>query len=96
MTTYDLRFLPSALKEWRALDPTVQRQFKAKLRQRLQRPQVSGSRLRAMPDCYKIKLAPLGYRLVYRVDETAVIVLVVAVGKRENRATCRTARRRVQ
>lgn len=49
-----------------------------------------------MPDGYKIKLASLGYRLVYRVDETAVIVLVVAVGKRENLATCRTARKRVQ
>lgn len=96
MTTYDLQFLPSALKEWQALDPTIQRQFKAKLRQRLQRPKVPGSRLSAMPDCYKIKLASLGFRLVYRVDDTAITVLVIAVGKRENLATYRTALKRVQ
>jgi len=96
LTTYDLQFLPSALKEWQALDPTIQRQFKAKLQQRLQRPQVPGSRLRSMPDCYKIKLASVGYRLVYRVDDKAVTVLVVAVGKREHLATYRTARKRVQ
>lgn len=96
MTTYDLQFLPSALKEWRALDATIQRQFKAKLRQRLLRPQVPGSRLRSMPDCYKIKLASVGYRLVYRVDENAVTVLVVAVGKRENLAAYRNAQTRIQ
>ncbi|WP_336884841.1 type II toxin-antitoxin system RelE family toxin [Sinorhizobium meliloti] len=36
-----------------------------------------------MPDHYKIKLRQLGYRLVYRVDDGSVTVLVVAVGKRE-------------
>jgi mRNA interferase RelE/StbE len=36
-----------------------------------------------MPDHYKIKLRQLGYHLVYRVDDGTVIVLVVAVGKRE-------------
>lgn len=36
-----------------------------------------------MPDHYKIKLRQLGYRLVYRVDDGVVTVLVVAVGKRE-------------
>ncbi len=99
MTTYDLQFLPSALKEWRALDATIRLQFKAKLQQRLQQPQVPGSCLTGMPDCYKIKLAAAGYRLVYRlvyrVDEKAVVVLVVAVGKRENLATYRAARKRV-
>jgi mRNA interferase RelE/StbE len=95
LTTYDLQFLPSALKEWRALDATIRLQFKAKLQQRLQQPQVPGSCLTGMPDCYKIKLAAAGYRLVYRVDEKAVVVLVVAVGKRENLATYRAARKRV-
>ncbi|WP_150791800.1 type II toxin-antitoxin system RelE family toxin [Pandoraea iniqua] len=96
MTTYDLQFLPSALKEWRALDATIAQQFKARLRDRLRHPRVAASQLRAMPGCYKIKLASVGYRLVYRVEDATVTVLVLAVGKRENLAAYRTARRRIQ
>ncbi|VVD86098.1 type II toxin-antitoxin system RelE family toxin [Pandoraea commovens] len=95
MTTYDLQFLPSALKEWQALDASIQRQFKTKLRRRLQQPQVPGSRLKAMPDCYKIKLASAGYRLIYRVNESAITVLVVAVGTRENLKVYRNASERL-
>ena len=36
-----------------------------------------------MPDHYKIKLRQAGYRLVYRVDDATITVLVIAVGKRE-------------
>jgi mRNA interferase RelE/StbE len=36
-----------------------------------------------MRDHYKIKLRQLGYRLVYRVDDETITVLVIAVGKRE-------------
>jgi len=36
-----------------------------------------------MPDCYKIKLRAAGYRLVYRVDDAVVTVVVVAVGRRD-------------
>jgi len=96
LTTYDLQFLPSALKEWRALDATIQQQFKARLQARLHHPHVAASRLRAMPGCYKIKLASAGYRLVYRVEDATVTVLVLAVGKRENLAAYRSARRRIQ
>ncbi|VVE50033.1 mRNA interferase RelE [Pandoraea aquatica] len=49
-----------------------------------------------MPDCYKIKLASAGYRLVYRVNATAFTVLVIAVGKRENLDTYRKAQTRIQ
>ncbi|NIF29669.1 stability protein StbE [Pantoea sp. Tr-811] len=33
--------------------------------------------------CYKIKLRSVGYRLVYRAIDESVVVLVIAVGKRE-------------
>ena len=42
-----------------------------------------GSALHGMPDHYKIKLRQAGYRLVYRVDDNVLTVIVVAVGKRE-------------
>jgi mRNA interferase RelE/StbE len=75
--------LPSALKEWRKLGPSIREQFKKKLAERLEEPLVPSARLMAMPDCYKIKLRAAGYRLVYRVDQRRVTVIVVAVGKRD-------------
>ncbi|WP_374209592.1 type II toxin-antitoxin system RelE/ParE family toxin [Sinorhizobium meliloti] len=53
------------------------------MRERLERPRIPSAALHGMPDHYKIKLRQLGYRLVYRVDDGVVTVLVVAVGKRE-------------
>jgi len=83
LTSYSLEFLPSALKEWRKLGPSIREQFKKKLAERLEEPLVPSARLTAMPDCYKIKLRAAGYRLVYRVDQRRVTVIVVAVGKRD-------------
>jgi len=42
------------------------------------------ARLKGMADCYKIKLKNAGFRLVYQVDDSRVVVIVLAVGKREN------------
>lgn len=81
--TYELKFLPSALKEWRKLGATLQKQFKTKLAERLRGPRVPKDALHGMADHYKIKLKSAGYRLVYRVEDQNVTVLVVAVGKRE-------------
>ena len=80
---YSLEFLPSALKEWRSLGGNVRDQFKKKLRERLASPHVPTAKLSGMPDCYKIKLRAAGYRLVYRVDAAVVMVVVVAVGRRD-------------
>lgn len=40
-----------------------------------------------MPGCYKIKLRDAGYRLVYRVDDDRIVVIVIAIGKRERGET---------
>ena len=58
-------------------------QFLTVLERRLQNPRVQSARLREVQDCYKIKLKALGYRLVYQVIDAEVVVLVLAVGKRE-------------
>ena len=84
--TYELEFLPSARKEWRKLGDTVREQFKKKLKERLQRPRVQGDALHGMPDCFKIKLRAAGYRLVYRVEDQRITVVVISVGKRERGA----------
>lgn len=91
MRTYELAFLPSALKEWKKLAPGLREQFSAKLKERLDRPHVTASRLSGMPDCYKIKLRAAGYRLVYRVEDDVLTVLVVAVGKRNRNVVYKAA-----
>lgn len=88
---YRLRFHELALREWQKLDNSVREPFKKKLAERLDQPRVPASALQGMPDCYKIKLHSLGYRLVYRVDDTEVFVTVIAAGKRNENRVYRTA-----
>ena len=80
---YGLKFLPTALKEWKKLDSSIQSQLKKKLKERLQNPYVPASRLHGFENHYKIKLRSSGYRLVYEIIEDEIVVLVVAVGKRD-------------
>ena len=80
MTTYRLEFLPSALKEWDKLGASIRDQFAKRLRERLDNPRIYTARLSDMPDCYKIKLRTAGYRLVYRVNDKIVVIIVIAVG----------------
>ena len=95
MTSYKLAFLPSALKEWHKLGDNIRQQFKKKLVERLERPDVPSARLSGMENCYKIKLRAAGYRLVYRVDERIVTVIVVAVGRRDRNLVYKIAAGRV-
>ncbi len=92
--SYDLKFLPSALKEWKRLGATVREQFKKKLEERLVEPVVPADRLRGERNYYKIKLRSAGYRLVYEVDKGEITIYVIAVGKRENHEIYKEAKKR--
>lgn len=92
--SFELQFLPSALKEWKKLGAPVRENFKRKLAERLEHPRVPKDALRGLRDHYKIKLRDAGYRLVYRVEDDIVTVTVVAVGKRERGQAYRDASRR--
>ena len=94
LKTYKLDFYEEALKEWHKLDAVIKTQFKKKLAERLQEPRVPSSKLIGHPDRYKIKLRSVGYRLVYEVNDDVLIVLVVAVGKREKNAVYQMASKR--
>lgn len=89
--SYELGFLDDALKEWRGLDGSLREQFKKKLGERLENPRVPSAKLSGHPDRYKIKLRSIGYRLVYEVRDCQLIVVVVAVGKRERNAVYKAA-----
>ena len=89
---YRLKFLPEALDEWNALDGSVKAVLKKLLKKRLEQPRLPGAELHgALGNCYKIKLLKQGYRLVYLVEDDVLIVLVLAVAKREDMAVYRAA-----
>jgi mRNA interferase RelE/StbE len=81
--TYSLRFLPTALKEWKKLGHNIREQFKNKLAERLKNPRVISAQLYGLKDCYKIKLRASGYRLIYEVNDKEIYVMVIAIAKRD-------------
>lgn len=83
MTTYRLVFEAGARKDWDSLDHSIRERLKKELRERLVNPKVPSARLRDLPNCYKIKLGSPGFRLIYQVRDDQLIVLVIAIGKRE-------------
>jgi mRNA interferase RelE/StbE len=56
----------------------------------LENPRIPKNKLSGHPNRYKIKRS-IGYRLVYEVIDDEVVVLVIAVGRRENNAVYNTA-----
>ena len=92
--SYRLKFLPTALKEWKKLGNSVQLQFKKKLAERLENPFVQSSQLSGFDNHYKIKLKASGYRLVYEVVDKELFILVIAVGKRDKKVVYKKAHKR--
>jgi mRNA interferase RelE/StbE len=92
--SYKLKFLPTALKEWKKLDNSIQTQFKKKLEERLETPHVHSCQLSGFINHYKIKLRTSGYRLVYEVIDKEIYVLVIAIGKRDKSLVYKKAKER--
>lgn len=94
---FRLEFLESALREWRALDGSVKDVFKKQLAARLDNPHFAGSELRGpLMGCYKIKLRAQGYRLVYQVRDDVLVVLVIAIDRRDKDRVYQSALKRIE
>ncbi len=93
--TYELEFYEDALKEWKKSGVTIREQFKKKLQERLENPEIESARLSGAANRFKIKLRSSGYRLVYEVKNDTLTVLVVAVGKRERNQVYKIASKRL-
>ena len=92
LNKYKIKFVPKALKEWHDLDGSVKEVLIKLLKKRLLEPRVPGAELQGeLSDCYKIKLRKQGYRLVYQVIDQTLVVLILAVDKREKMAAYRSA-----
>ena len=93
---YRLQFVPSAWAEWQELDGSVKEPLRKLLKKRLDNPHVLGAALHgALSGHYKIKLNKQGYRLVYGVQDDMLIVMVMAVDKREDSVVYQSALQRV-
>jgi mRNA interferase RelE/StbE len=88
---FELAFQTEALREWRKLTPGIREQFKNKPIQWLTEPRVPASKLRGSSNRTKIRLRAAGYPLVAGVRDHELLVLVVAVGKRQRKAGCQQA-----
>ncbi|WP_337263691.1 MULTISPECIES: type II toxin-antitoxin system RelE family toxin [unclassified Serratia (in: enterobacteria)] len=76
-----VKFRTDAFKEWNSLDKSIQQQFARELK-RCAKPSAN---LRNTPNYCVIKLQASGFRLVYQVINSEVIIAVVAVGQRKHR-----------
>jgi len=94
---YELEFKQDALKEWHKLPSDIRSHFKKALSRRLQNPHIPAAKLSGADfvNCYKIKLRKAGYRLVYEVEDKRLVVLVIAVGRRDKNTVYKTAHKRV-
>jgi mRNA interferase RelE/StbE len=85
LKSYELEFHVLALKEWKKLDGSIKTQFLKTLTRRLQEPHVPSAKLRGdLQNTYKIKLRDVGYRLVYEVIDQRLVVVVIAIGRRDH------------
>lgn len=74
--------------------PNITRAVQKKLAERLENPHVPAARLSGKLHRYKIKLRSAGYRLIYQVEDEQVVVLVIAVGRRDGDEVYHQANRR--
>lgn len=81
--TYNLKFHPEALDEWKKLLKSDKEYFKNKLRERLENPHIPKSRLSGGQNLYKIKRKRPPLRLTYHVNDNDFIVTTLSVGKRD-------------
>jgi mRNA interferase RelE/StbE len=82
---YSVVFEPKAKNAFNKLDPSVRKQVSEALARRALNPHISSARLgQNLAGRYKIKLKKLGLRVIYNVVDEQLMILVIAVGKREN------------
>lgn len=95
--TYKVFCVKEAHDEWDNLDESIKEQFKGKLRELVQNPDIPSKRLHSpLNGYYKIILKRAGYRLVYEIIKDRIVLLVWTVGKRKESEVYKTAQKRLK
>jgi len=82
---YAIEFLPSAKKELKKLDFVVQKQIKEKIVQLASDPDRLKNNIKALKGEYsgKFRLRIGSYRVVFRIVEEQVVIIVIRIGHRK-------------
>jgi mRNA interferase RelE/StbE len=82
-TIFEVVFRPRAKKAFDRLGTADQRQLAVKLKARCAGPRVAADAVCEIRDGYKVKLRSSGIRAIYQVRDHQLVILVLAIGKRE-------------
>ena len=89
---YTITFHNKALSEWNSLDKGVRTRLLKILEKRQTNPHVPSAALSAeLSGCYVVRVSNTGHRAIYRVDEDEMVLKIVSVGKRADKAAYRAA-----
>ena len=88
---FTVKFRPRAAKAFDRLDFALKQQLTRKLDQRCLHPEVAADRVREIPNGYKVKLRSSGVRAIYLVRNSELVILIVAIGRREREESYREA-----
>jgi mRNA interferase RelE/StbE len=83
---YRIEFRPSALRQFAALPPKIQRSLQTAIDSLPLNPRPPGvKKLHSEENLYRIKAGPAkSYRIVYHVRDTLLLILVVKIGDRKD------------
>ena len=93
--SFKLRFKEQALRKWHDLDQSIREQFAKKLHALKETPAYRKLKTQWHEKLLQIKLRKAGFRLVYEVWDQELVILVVAIGKRERNAVYKMAAKRL-
>jgi mRNA interferase RelE/StbE len=80
---YSLEFTTSALREYRSLERQMQRRIAEQIAELCIHPlPTSTKKLQAEPNHYRIRVGD--YRIIYRLDGTRLVVVIVRIGHRRD------------
>lgn len=80
---YAVEFVPSAARELAALDQAMRRRVARRVEQLAEDPRRGGSvKLRGADDVWRSRIGD--YRLLYRIEDDRLVVLVIKVGHRRD------------
>lgn len=82
---YSLVFLTSAKKEFKKLDPVVQKRIKEKLLLLVENPNVLKNNIKPLKGEHqgKFRLRVNQYRIVFQINEGELIITIIRVGHRK-------------
>ena len=82
---FRIEFTEGAEKEFEKLDGSIRLQVLRALAKRVENPIVPAARLSGSNDSlFKIKFRDAGLRLIYKVYEEEILILVVTIGRRDD------------